>query len=42
MERIAKHREKINALNEVMGALSSIAEAGAAGVVGARKAGAGQ
>jgi len=27
MERIAKHREKINALNEVMGALSSTAEA---------------
>ena len=46
VERIAKHKEMINAFKEVMGALSSIAEAGAgvAGVAGeavAREAGAG-
>ena len=43
MERIAKHRVMINTLNEVMGALSSIAEAGAgvAGEAVAREAGAG-
>lgn len=39
VERIAKHKEMINAFKEVMGALSSKAEAGAGAV--AREAGAG-